>query len=59
MPYTIKDIRAKAMADAKKRGYDIDALQAAAAHAARETTEIYIKSREVPVSTVRMALPAA
>lgn len=59
MPYTIKDIRAKAMTDAKKRGYDIEALQAAGAHAARETTEIHIKSREVPLSTVRMALPAA
>lgn len=59
MPYTVKDIRAKAITDAKRAGYDIDALQVAAAHADRATTEIYIKSREVPVSTVRMALPAA
>lgn len=47
------------MTDAKRAGYDIDALQIAAAHADRATTEIYIKSREVPVSTIRMALPAA
>lgn len=39
MSYTIKDNRAKAMTDAKKLGYDIDALQAAGAHAAREMTE--------------------
>lgn len=58
-PYTVKDIRAKAMTDARRAGYDIDALQVAAAHSDRNTTEIYIKSRDVPVSTVRMALPAA
>ncbi|MGA7781152.1 MAG: tyrosine-type recombinase/integrase [Paraburkholderia sp.] len=56
-PYTIKDIRAKALTDAKKAGYDIDALQVAGAHTDRSTTEGYIKSREVPVSTVRLALP--
>jgi hypothetical protein len=59
MPYTVKDIRAKAMTDAKALGYDIEALQVAGAHAARETTEIYIKSRQVPTSNVRLALPAA
>jgi integrase len=57
-PYTIKDIRAKALTDAKKAGYDIDALQAAAAHTDRSTTAGYIKQREVPVSTIRLALPA-
>lgn len=57
-PYTIKDIRAKALTDAKRAGYDIDALQVAGAHTDRSTTEGYIKSREVPVSTVRLALPA-
>jgi len=56
-PYTIKDIRAKALTDAKKAGYDIDALQVAGAHTDRATTEGYIKSREVPISTVRLALP--
>ncbi|HGL5074131.1 TPA: tyrosine-type recombinase/integrase [Burkholderia multivorans] len=59
MPYTVKDIRAKAITDAKRAGYDIEALQIAAAHSDRATTEGYIKSRDVPVSTIRMALPAA
>jgi integrase len=56
-PYTIKDIRAKAMTDAKRSGYDLDALQVAGAHTDRSTTEGYIKSREVPVSTVVLHLP--
>jgi integrase len=57
-PYTIKDIRAKAMTDAKRAGYDLEALQVAGAHTDRSTTEGYIKSREVPVSTVVLHLPA-
>lgn len=57
--YTVKDIRAKALTDAKKAGYDIDALQVAGAHADRATTEGYIKQRDVPVSKVRLHLPAA
>lgn len=56
-PYTIKDIRAKALTDAKRAGYDIDALRVAGAHADRSTTEGYIKSREVPVSKVVLHLP--
>jgi integrase len=56
-PYTIKDIRAKALTDAKRAGYDIDALQVAGAHTDRSTTEGYIKSREVPISTVVLHLP--
>lgn len=48
--YTIKDIRAKAMTDASKVGYDLDELQAAGAYAAPPTTQGYIKQREVPVS---------
>lgn len=55
--YTVKDIRAKALTDAKKAGYDIEALQVAGAHTDRSTTEGYIKQREVPVSTVHLALP--
>ncbi len=57
--YTVKDIRAKVMTDAKRAGYDIEALQIAGAHADRATTEGYIKQREVPLSTVRLQLPAA
>jgi integrase len=56
-PYTIKDIRAKAMTDAKRAGYDLDALQVAGAHTDRSTTQGYIKSREVPLSTVVLHLP--
>ncbi|WP_429498893.1 tyrosine-type recombinase/integrase [Robbsia andropogonis] len=58
-PYTVKDIRAKAMTDANIEGYDLDALQVAGAHTDRDTTADYIKSRLVPVSKVRIALPAA
>ena len=57
--YTIKDIRAKALTDAKKAGYDIDALQVAGAHADRATTVGYIKQRDVPVSTVQLRMPSA
>lgn len=52
--YTIKVFRAKAMSDAKRAGYDLDALQAAGIHTDRSTTEDYIKQREVPVSIVRL-----
>ena len=56
-PYRIKDIRAKAMTDAKRSGYDLEALQVAGTHTDRSTTEGYIKSREVPVSTVGCTFP--
>jgi len=55
--YTIKDIRGKSLTDAKRAGYDIDALMIAAAHMDKSTTEIYFKERNVPVSNVRLALP--
>ncbi|WAL80999.1 tyrosine-type recombinase/integrase [Pandoraea sp. XJJ-1] len=58
-PYTIKDIRAKAMTDAKRSGYKIDELQIAGAHTDRSTTEGYIKARDIPTSSVRIALPDA
>jgi hypothetical protein len=38
-PYRIKDIRAKAMTDAKRSGYDLEALQVAGTHTDRSTTE--------------------
>lgn len=47
------------MTDAKSAGYDIDELQVAGAHADHATTKDYIKQREVPVSTVKLQLPAA
>jgi integrase len=55
--YTVKDIRAKALTDAEKAGYDIDALRIAAAHAKKSTTETYFKDRSIPLSNVRLAIP--
>ncbi|RKP56403.1 site-specific integrase [Pararobbsia silviterrae] len=57
--YTIKMIRAKALTDAAKAGYDIKALQEAAAHSTPAMTEDYIKRRDVPVSGVRLHVPTA
>jgi hypothetical protein len=58
LPYTVKDIRAKALTDAEKAGYSKEELRIAAAHTTAETTEIYLKNKQVPVSSVRLALPA-
>lgn len=55
--YNVKDIRAKALTDAERAGYDIKALQIAAAHSDTKTTEIYLKQRDVPVSDVRLRIP--
>ncbi|HTH62755.1 MAG TPA: tyrosine-type recombinase/integrase [Paraburkholderia sp.] len=55
--YTIKDIRAKALTDGERAGYDIKALQIAAAHTDEKMTETYIKTRSVPVADMRLALP--
>lgn len=57
MGYTVKDIRAKALTDAKKAGYDLKALMEAAAHSNPGMTERYIKQRTVPVSDVRLHMP--
>lgn len=57
--YTVKDIRAKALTDAERAGYTLAQLQVAAAHADSKTTEIYVKSRAVPVSEVRLKVPKA
>lgn len=58
-PYTVKDILAKAMTDAEKAGYSKEELRIARAHTSVETTEIYLKDKQVPVSSVRIKLPAA
>lgn len=55
--YTIKDIRAKALTDAERAGYDIKALQIAAAHTNSKTTEVYLKDRAAPLSTVHLRIP--
>lgn len=55
--YTIKDIRAKALTDAQRAGYDIKALRIAAAHTDAKTTEVYFKGREAPISTIHLTIP--
>jgi integrase len=55
--YTIKDIRAKALTDAQRAGYDIKSIMEAAAHTKQSTTEIYFKQKAVPVSEIRLQLP--
>ena len=54
---TLKDLRAKALTDAKKAGYALKQLSVAAAHTDEKTTADYIKRRETPVSEVAMVLP--
>ena len=56
-PYTVKDIRAKALTDAEKMGYSKEELRVAAAHTSQETTEIYLKNKQIPVSNVRLQMP--
>lgn len=55
---TLKDLRAKALTDAKKAGYQIEQLRIAAAHSDTNMTNEYIKRRETPVSEVILNLPA-
>lgn len=55
---TLKDIRPKAMTDAKKGGYELKQISIGAAHTDMKTTEGYIKLREVPISEVHLTLPS-
>ena len=55
--YTVKSIRAKALTDGDGAGYDMKALQTAAAHTDESTIRIYLKIRRVLVSDVRLKLP--
>ena len=57
--YTVKDIRAKALTDGERAGYDVKALQIAAAHTDEKMTKAYLKQRDVPVAEVRLKLPKA
>ena len=57
MKYTVKDIRAKALTDGERAGYDVKALQIAAAHTDEKMTETYIKQRAIPVADVRLQVP--
>lgn len=54
---TLKDLRAKALTDAKKAGYTMEQLSVAAAHTDAAMTGTYIKRREVASSEVVMVLP--
>lgn len=54
---TLKDLRAKALTDAKKAGYKTEQLKVAAAHTSEEMTEGYIRQRETPVSEVVLSMP--
>lgn len=54
---TLKDLRAKAMTDAKRDGYTVKQISIGGAHTDEEMTESYIKLRETPVSEVVLKLP--
>lgn len=56
---TLRDLRAKAMTDAKRDGYTVKQISIGGAHTDVEMTEGYIKLRETPVSEVVMTLPKA
>jgi len=55
--YTVKDIRAKALTDADRKGYSLQELSVAAVHTATQTTEIYLKGKKVPVSNIVLDMP--
>lgn len=54
---TLKDIRAKAISDAKKKGYTTKQIQLGAVHTTEGMTEHYIRDQATPVSEVMMQLP--
>ena len=55
--YTVKDIRAKALTDADRKGYSLQELSVAAVHTATQTTAIYLKGKKVPVSNIVLDMP--
>jgi len=55
---TIKDLRAKALTDAKRAGYSLEQLQVVAAHSTIGTTEGYMRTFDEPRSSVELTLPA-
>ncbi|MBE5528420.1 hypothetical protein A9J41_13000 [Laribacter hongkongensis] len=54
---TLKDLRAKAMTDAKAIGYTLTQISVGGGHTDESMTDGYIKRRETPVSEVRLKLP--
>ena len=47
----------RAGTDGERAGYDVKALQIAAAHTSEKMTETYLKQRNVPVADVRLHVP--
>lgn len=54
----LKDLRAKALTDAKTIGYEMKQIAVGAAHTDTAMTEHYIRHRLTPVSEVTLGLPA-
>lgn len=54
---TTRDIRAKAITDARRAGYSLDDLKIAAAHTDARMTGAYVKQAVAPASPVRLKLP--
>lgn len=54
---TLKDLRAKALTDAKRDGYAIEQISVGAAHTDTSMTEHYIKRRTTPTSELLLSLP--
>lgn len=53
----LKDIRAKAASDAKKKGYTMEQIKVGLAHTDVEMSEEYIRGREAERSEIEMELP--
>lgn len=54
---TAKDLRAKALTDAKTSGYEIEQIRVGAAHTDKAMTEEYIKLRQTAKSEVMLLIP--
>lgn len=54
---TIRDLRAKAITDAKKAGFQLDDIRVAAAHTNANVTKQYIKTQETQRSAVSIPMP--
>ena len=54
---TLRDIRPKAVTDAKRAGYDLEELKVAAVHSDAAMTAHYDRSEDIPTTAVVMRLP--
>lgn len=54
---TLKDIRPMAATEAKRQGYNNAQIQIGLVHSKQDTTEGYIRDRDVPISDVVLKLP--